>query len=95
MQITPLGNKVVIKRAAAQTSKGGIFLPDSAQEKPRQGEVIAVGPGLTNDEGKRTPMEVQKGEMVLFGAYAGREVPGDEELLILSEDEILAVVEAK
>ena len=92
-KIKPLGNKVLIKRAAAQTSKGGIFLPDSAQEKPKQGEVIAVGPGKQNDEGKFEPLNVAKGDTVLFGGYAGREVPGEEDILILSEDEIFAIVE--
>jgi len=91
--IKPLGNKVLVKRSAPPTSKGGIFLPDSAQEKPKQGTVLAVGPGKINDEGKQEPMTLKEGDVVLFGGYAGREVPGEEEVLILAEDDVLAVVE--
>lgn len=91
--IKPLGNKVLVQRSAAQKSKGGIFLPDSAQEKPRQGTVLAVGPGKINDEGRQEPMSLNEGDVVLFGGYAGREVPGEEDVLLLAEDEVLAVVE--
>ena len=84
----PLGDKVVIKRAEAATTKGGIYLPDAAQEKPKQGEVLAVGPG--KDDVK---MEVKVGDQVLFGSYAGTPVKGDDDILIVAQEEILAVVE--
>ncbi|MDN3507503.1 MAG: co-chaperone GroES [Simkaniaceae bacterium] len=84
----PLGTKVVIKRAQAVTTKGGIYLPDAAQEKPKQGEVLAVGPGKDDEK-----MEVKIGDQVLFGSYAGVAVKGDDDILIVSQDEILAVVE--
>lgn len=84
----PLGNKIVIKRAEAATTKGGIYLPDSAQEKPKQGEVLAIGPGKEDEK-----IEVKVGDQVLFGSYAGTPVKGDDDILIVSHDEILAVVE--
>ena len=94
MNIIPLGNRILIKRLAAQTSKGGILLPDSAQEKPKQGEVISVGPGKYDENGKLMEMELKKGDRVLFTSYAGTEVLPDEEedLLILSEEDVLAVL---
>lgn len=93
-QIKPLGNRILVKRAEAQLSQGGILLPDSAQEKPKQGEVLAVGPGKMDDQGKVTPLDLKVGDRVLFGAFAGTEVEadGDEEFLIMSEDDVLAVV---
>lgn len=91
--IKPLGNRVLIKRSKAPTTKGGILLPDSAQEKPKEGVVMAVGPGKTDEKGNRETVEVKVGDRVLFGAYAGTEVKGDnEEMLILSEDDILGVL---
>ncbi|WP_316355884.1 co-chaperone GroES [Candidatus Neptunichlamydia sp. REUL1] len=90
----PLGNRLLVKRSEAEMTKGGILLPDSAQEKPKQGEVIAVGPGKMQDDGAVTRMEVKMGDKVLFGSFAGTEVNSDEEeFLIMSEDDILAVVE--
>jgi chaperonin GroES len=95
-KVKPLGNRVLIQRSKALATKGGILLPDSAQEKPREGKVIAVGPGKTDDSGKTEPMNVKMGDRVLFGAYAGTEVKSednkDEEFLILSEDDILGVL---
>lgn len=94
-QIRPLGNRVLIKRSEAKTTKGGILLPESAQEKPKQGEVLAVGPGKADDEGKVQPMSIRKGDKVLFTSYAGTKVefPGEEtEYLILSEDDVLGVL---
>ena len=89
-KLKPLGNRVVVKRSKAQTSKGGILLPDSAQEKPREGDVIAVGPGKRNEEGHVEPLSIKAGDRVLFGAYAGTEFKQDEEeYLILAEDDIL------
>ncbi|MBF5059984.1 10 kDa chaperonin [Candidatus Neptunochlamydia vexilliferae] len=88
----PLGNRVLVKRSEAVESKGGILLPDSAQEKQKQGEVLAVGPGKMK-EGKLEEMELKVGDKILFSAFAGTEVKGEEELLIMSEDDVLAVVE--
>jgi len=93
--IHPLGNRVLVRRSEARTAKGGILLPDSAQQKQKQGSVIAVGSGKTDDDGVHKPVAVSVGDTVLFGAYAGTEVKSDEtntEYLILSEDEILAIL---
>ncbi|MCB1109746.1 MAG: co-chaperone GroES [Chlamydiia bacterium] len=90
----PLGNRLLVKRSEAEMSKGGILLPDSAQEKPRRGEVLAVGPGKMQEDGTVSNMEIKAGDQVLFGSFAGTEVSVDEEeFLILSEDDVLAVVE--
>lgn len=93
-KIKPLGNRVLIKRAEAQTTKGGILLPDSAQEKPREGTVLAVGPGKLSDNGTLETVEVKVGDRVLFGPYSGTEVTpeGDEKLLILADTEIFGVL---
>lgn len=94
-QIRPLGNRVLVKRSKATISKGGILLPDSAQEKPKQGEVIAVGPGKMDEHGKLQKMTLKAGDLVLFSSYAGTEVKTDEaeaEYLVMSEDEILGVL---
>ena len=92
-KIKPLGNRIVIERTEAVKTKGGILLPESAKEKPRQGKVVAVGPGLVDDKGKLHPMELKTGDQVLFSSYAGTEYKaGDQELLILSEDDVLAVM---
>jgi chaperonin GroES len=94
-QIKPLGNRILIKRIQAKTSKGGILLPDSAQEKPKQGEVLAVGPGKINEEGDLQKMHVQVGDLVLFSSYAGMEVKAegsDAECLILTEEEVLGIL---
>lgn len=91
-KIKPLGNRVLVQRSKVQTTKGGILLPDTAQEKPKQGIVVAVGPGKIDENGKRETLCVKEGDLVLFGSYSGTEVKGDEELLILSEDDILGVL---
>lgn len=92
-KLKPLGSRVVVKRRQAQTSKGGILLPETAKEKPKEGEVIAVGPGKTNDNGQCEPLNIKIGDLVLFGSYAGTEVRhDDEEYLILSEDDILGIL---
>lgn len=94
-KIKPLGNRVLVQRSKAQTSKGGILLPDTAQEKPKEGIVIAVGPGKTDDEGKLQPLSLKEGDRVLFSSYAGTEVKEeDTEYLIMSEDDILGVLTA-
>ncbi|HKZ00355.1 MAG TPA: co-chaperone GroES [Rhabdochlamydiaceae bacterium] len=93
--IKPLGNRVLVKRAQAKTTKGGIILPDTAQEKPRQGEVFAVGPGKVDEEGNIKTMNVRVGDSILFSAYAGTEVKTDEqdvEYLIMTEDDVLGVL---
>jgi chaperonin GroES len=95
MTVTPLGDRVLVKRVAAdEKTKGGIILPDTAKEKPREGIVVAVGNGKLLDSGKRQEMSVKKNDRVLFSSYAGSEIKLDtEEMLILGEDEILAVIE--
>ena len=93
MKVVPLGEKVVVKRLEAEeTTVGGIILPDTAKEKPQQGRVLSVGDGRLLADGTRARHQVSEGDRVLFGSYAGTEVIVDgEELLIMSEDEILAV----
>ncbi|MBS0615273.1 MAG: co-chaperone GroES [Verrucomicrobia bacterium] len=90
-QIKPLGNRVLVKRAEAQKSKGGILLPDTAKEKPRRGQVVAVGPGRIDEEGKLQPCQVAVGDEVVYSPYSGTEV-GSEEHLLISEDDILGVL---
>ena len=93
-KLRPMGNRVVIKPAAREeTTKSGIVLPDTSKEKPQRGEVIATGTGRVTDDGKRVEMEVKVGDIVLFAKYAGTEFKlEDDELLILSEKDILAIV---
>ncbi len=92
--VTPLGDRVLVQRTAAEeTSKGGIILPDSAKEKPAEGTVIAVGAGKLDENGERLTMTVKVKDRVLFSSYAGSEIKLDgDDFLILSEDEILAVI---
>jgi len=94
--IKPLGNRVLVKRSAMKTTKGGILLPEAAQEKPRQGEVVAAGPGKLDEKGAVQAMNVRVGDVVLFSAYAGTEVKSgaqdEEEYLILSEEDILGIL---
>ena len=94
-QLRPMGDRVVIRPAAREeTTRSGIVLPDTSKEKPQRGEIIAVGPGRVSDEGKKIPMEVKVGDTVLFAKYAGTEFKlEDDELLILSEKDVLAIVE--
>ncbi len=95
MKIRPLQDRIVVKRVAEEEkTKGGIIIPDSAKEKPIEGEVIAVGLGKLTDDGKRLAPDVKKGDRVLFGKYSGQEIKVDgEETLILREDDILGVIE--
>lgn len=94
--LKPLGNRVVIKRSSHSVSKGGILLPETAQEKPKTGEIIAVGPGKTLENGQLVPMQVKVGDKVLFSTYAGSSVnvqdQSDDEILVMSEDDILAII---
>ena len=91
-KLEPLGDRVVIKPTPQEdVSKGGIVLPDTAKEKPQEGEIIAVGPGKLSEDGNRMPMEVKKGDRVIYSKYAGTEFKlDDEELVILRESDILA-----
>lgn len=93
-QIKPLGNRVLVKRAEMKLSKGGILLPETAQEKPRQGEVVAIGPGKMDEKGNLKKVNLRVGDVVLFSSYAGTEVKTEEEadFLIMSEDDILGVL---
>lgn len=95
VKLRPLGDRVVVKALARETvTKSGIVLPDTAKEKPQEGEVLAVGPGKVLDNGKRSTVEVQAGQKVLFAKYAGTEVKIDgEEYLILRESDIMGIVE--
>ena len=92
-KVAPLADRVVVKPLEeAEQMRGGLYIPDTAKEKPQQGEVVAVGPGRTED-GKRVPMEVKAGDKVLYGKYSGTEVTvAGEQMLILRESDILAVV---
>lgn len=94
MKIRPLQDRVLVKRVAEeQKTKGGIFIPDSAKEKPVEGEIVAVGSGHVGKDGKVRPLEVKKGDRVLFGKYGGNEVKLEgEELLIMREEDILAII---
>lgn len=95
VKIKPLGDRVLVKTLSGETqTKSGIFLPDTAKEKPQEGEVLAVGPGKIMDNGKRVVPEIQAGQRVLFAKYAGTEIKQDgEEYLILRESDILGIVE--
>ena len=95
MKFRPLHDRVVIRRVnAEEKSKGGIFIPDTVQQKPQEGEVVAVGPGARDDAGRLIPLGVNAGDRVLFGKWSGTEVKIDgEELLIMNESDIMGVVE--
>jgi chaperonin GroES len=95
MQIRPLHDRLIVKRLEEEEkTKGGIIIPDSAKEKPIEGKVIAVGEGKLNKNGKKIPLDVKKGDRVLFARYAGTEVKIDgEEHLMMREDEVLAIIE--
>jgi chaperonin GroES len=94
--IRPLHDRVVVRRIEEKEQvRGGIIIPDSAKEKPQEGEVIAVGNGKIRDDGERSPLDVKAGDRILFGKYSGSEIKLDgEEYLIMKEDEILAIVES-
>lgn len=93
-KLRPLGDRLVIRPASREeTTKGGIIVPDTAKEKPQRGTVLAVGPGRRDDDGEYIPMDVKVGDTVLFAKYAGTEFKiDDEELMILSEKDVLAVI---
>ena len=97
MAFRPLHDRVVVKRIAEDAkTAGGIIIPDTVQEKPQEGEVVAVGPGALNDDGKRVTLDVKVGDRVLFGKWSGTEVKVDgDDLLIMKESDIMGVVEGK
>ena len=94
MQVKPLGDRVLLKRTEAEEEvRGGIIIPDTAKEKPQEGEVLAAGNGKTLENGTKVPLDVKAGDKILFGKYSGTEIKiDDEEVLILREDEVLAVL---
>jgi chaperonin GroES len=95
MAFRPLGDRVLIKRVEEEAkTKGGIIIPDTAKEKPQEGEVVAVGPGARDDNGKIQPLDVKKGDRILFGKWSGTEVKLEgEDLLIMKESDILGVLD--
>ena len=96
MKVRPLGDKILVKRAdPLEKTEQGIYLPESAKDKPKEGKIVAVGDGVLNKEtGKYMPFTVKKGDRVIFTSYSGSEVKiGDEEMLILSEEDILGIIE--
>jgi chaperonin GroES len=95
MAFRPLGDRVLVKRVEEESkTRGGIIIPDTAKEKPQEGEVIAVGPGARDEAGKRIDMEVKAGDRILFGKWSGTEVRIDgEDLLIMKESDILGLVD--
>jgi len=95
MKLRPLQDRILVQRVEEEsTTKGGIIIPDTAKEKPAEGKVSAVGNGKVSDDGKRVPLEVKKGDRVLFGKYAGTEVKVEgNEYLIMREDDVLGVIE--
>jgi chaperonin GroES len=95
MKIRPLQDRVIVKRVDEETtSAGGIIIPDTAKEKPQEGKVVSVGKGKVGEDGKVQPLDVKRGDKILFGKYAGTEIKLDgEEHLILREDDILGVIE--
>ena len=96
MAFRPLGDRVLIKRVEEEEkTKGGIIIPDTAKEKPQEGEVVAVGPGDRDDDGKRIPMDLKPGDRILFGKWSGSEVKIDgEDLLIMKQSDVLGVLDA-
>jgi chaperonin GroES len=97
MKIRPLYDRIVVKRIEEQEQKvGGLFIPDSAKEKPQEGEVVAVGKGKRLEDGKIIPLDVQVGDRILFGKYSGSDIKLEqEELLIMREDDVLGILDAQ
>jgi len=95
MKIKPLHDNILVQRLEEETkTKGGIYIPDSAKEKPAEGKVVSVGSGRVDDKGKVKPLDVKKGDRILFQKYAGTEVKvGGEDYLIMREDDVLAIIE--
>ena len=97
MNVRPLHDRVIIRRLAESEQQiGRIIIPDTAKEKPQQGKVIAAGNGRANEDGKRVPLDVKAGDLILFGKYSGQEIKLDgEEYLIMKEDDVLAIIEGR
>ena len=97
MKFRPLHDRVVVRRIDAEAkSAGGIIIPDTAKEKPQEGEIVAVGPGARDEAGKLVPLDVKAGDRILFGKWSGTEVKIDgEELLIMKESDVMGVIEGK
>ena len=97
MKFRPLHDRVLVRRVEAEEkTKGGIIIPDTAKEKPQEGEVIAVGPGARDDNGKLTPIDIKAGDRILFGKWSGTEIKiAGEDLLIMKESDVMGVVEAR
>jgi chaperonin GroES len=98
MNIRPLYDRIVVKRVETEAEKthGGLYIPDSAKEKPQEGEVVSVGKGKRLDDGKIVPLDVQPGDRILFGKYSGSEIKIDgDDLMIMREDEVLGILDAK
>ena len=95
MKLKPLGDRLIVRAIEEEeTTASGLVLPDTAKEKPQKGKVLAVGDGKLDDDGKRIPLDVKAGDLILFGKYSGQEIKLDgEEYLIMREDEVLAVIE--
>lgn len=95
MKLRPLQDRILVQRVEEETTtKGGIIIPDTAKEKPAEGKVVAVGNGKLGDDGKRVPLEIKKGDRILFGKYSGTEVKIEgEEFLIMREDDVLGVID--
>jgi chaperonin GroES len=99
MKLTPLGDRLIVRRFASEDkTQAGIILPDSAKKKPQKGKVLAVGPGRMNKDGSRRPMQVKEGDVVLFTSWAGdefKESGRDEQVLVMHEEDILAILDEK
>ncbi len=95
MKLRPLGDRILVKALEEkEVKKGGIIIPDTAKEKPQEGEVIAVGPGKVDDKGNRLPMNVKVGDKVVYGKYSGNEIKiDDEEYMIMNEDDVYGIIE--
>jgi len=94
MKIKPLSDRIVVERIEEEEKKGSIIIPDTAKEKPQQAKVIAVGDGRFDEHGKRIPMDVKKGDIILFGKYSGNEIKVEDiEYLIMREDDVLAIID--
>ncbi len=95
MKVKPLQDRILVERLQEEEkTKSGLFIPDAAKEKPMQGKVIAVGNGRTSEDGKKIPLEIKEGDLVLFAKYSGNEIKvDDKEYLIMKEDDVLAIIE--
>jgi chaperonin GroES len=94
MKLKPIADNILVERLEAEPQKGGIIIPDSAKEKPKQGKVVAVGKGKVDEEGKRIPINLKKGDKIIFASYAGTDVEIDgKEYVIMREEDVLGIIE--